>query len=491
MTMSSKPTESTASTSAPQATAAERPIRVIPIETTSLGDRSYLAHDGDVAIVVDPQRDIDRVTLLAEAEGVRIGLILETHVHNDYVSGGLQLSRETGATYVLNADDPLDFERYGIRDGESIECGRMRVTALHTPGHTFTHLSFALHDDSGRTIGVFTGGGLLHGSTGRPDLLGQQHAEELARLQHASAHRLAEELPAVTPIHPTHGFGSFCSSTETVGSLSTIGDEIEGNPVLQQDADTYVRDLLAGLDAYPAYYRHMGPLNSRGPEPVDLSPAPRATAADIRAALDRGEWVVDLRDRVAFSQGHVPGTYSFGIDGSFATYLGWLFPYDVPLTLLGDSPEQVAEGQRELVRVGIDRIERMAHGPVATWTDGDVGRVEVKSFRDVPAALADGVLVLDVRRVSERRASHVADTVHVPLHELPPRMHEIPRDRPVWVHCASAYRASIAVSMMRAEGIDAVLIGEAYEDALNVEELDIREDVNLRAALSPSDVSRR
>jgi hydroxyacylglutathione hydrolase len=462
-------------------------IRVIPIETAGLGDRSYLAHDGQVALVVDPQRDIDRVVDLAEREGVRITMVLETHIHNDYVSGGLQLARSTGATYVINADDPVDFERHGVRDSEVLDCGSMQITALHTPGHTFTHMSYALADSDGHVLGVFTGGGLLHGSTGRPDLLGQQHADALARHQHASARRLADALPATAAIHPTHGFGSFCSSTSSEASLSTIADEIAMNPVLRDEVDVYVRDLFDGLDVYPAYYKYMGPMNAAGPQDIDLSLPTLATPQDIRSAIEQKHWVVDLRNRTAFVDGHVRGSYSFGLDGSFATYFGWLFPYDSAIVLLGERPEQVAEAQRELVRIGIDRIDRMATGQVADWTAAPE-TTPVRSFSDVPAALASDVIVLDIRRVSERRAAHVDGTVHLPMHELLARMHELPRDRQIWVHCASAYRASIAASVMQANDLDVAIIMDPFEAAETIEGLNIVRDVDVRASMAPSDV---
>ena len=213
-----------------------RGLQVVPLETPSLGDRSYLAHDGTVAVVVDPQRDIDRVLALADDEGVRITHVLETHIHNDYVTGGLALARATGASYHVNADDDVAFERTPIRSGDVLQVSAsMRVRAIATPGHTFTHLSYALEacaDDQAQVVAVFTGGSLLFGTTGRPDLLGDEHAEELARLQHGSARRLAQDLPGDTSVMPTHGFGSFCSSGSSGDSTdaSTIARRAGAEP---------------------------------------------------------------------------------------------------------------------------------------------------------------------------------------------------------------------------------------------------------------------
>jgi len=223
-------------------------LTVLTIETPTLGDRSYLVHDDQVAFVVDPQRDIDRVLIVLEEHGLRLTDVFETHIHNDYLTGGLALARRTGAAYHVNAADDVAFDRAPIRDGETVVIGdRMRVTALATPGHTFTHLSYALDDAAkGATIGVFSGGSLLYGATGRPVLLGPEHTENLVRHQYASAHKLAELLPDEAGIFPTHGFGSFCSATQSDATESTIGREKVANPILSQDEETWVRELLAG-----------------------------------------------------------------------------------------------------------------------------------------------------------------------------------------------------------------------------------------------------
>ena len=150
---------------------------------------------------------------------------------------------------------------------------------------------------------------------------------------------------------PTHGFGSFCSATQASADRSTIGLEKAENPVLTRGEEEWVADLLEGLDVWPAYYAHMGPANSAGPGAPDLSSPEPADAATLRRRIEAGEWVVDLRNRVAFAAGHVPGTFNAGLDGQFATYLGWLIPWGTPLTLLGTTAEEVAEAQRELVQV--------------------------------------------------------------------------------------------------------------------------------------------
>ena len=446
-------------------------IEVLPIETPTLGDRSYLAHDGDSAVVIDPQRDIDRVTGLAARLGVRITHVAETHVHNDYVTGGLALAQAAGASYLVNAADPVRFRRTPVRDGDSLEIGRaMRLRVLATPGHTFTHLSYALQ--AGDTVtGVFTGGSLLYGSTGRPDLLGPGNTVSLARAQYASAHRLARKLPDSAEIYPTHGFGSFCAASQAAASSSTIGREKQFNPALTGDEQTYVEALLAGLDAWPAYYVHMGPANTAGPAGPDLSAPHRAGAAELRRRIQAGEWVVDLRERVAFAAGFVPGSFSFPLDGSFATYLGWVIPWRTPVTLLGQTPEQVSAAQRELVRIGIDRPAAAATGQPQDWVaGGPLAALRLAKFGDLAAASAAAagstgqLTVLDVRRRLEWEESHIAGAAHIPFQELPGRLGEVPPGD-VWVHCQSGYRSIVAASMLAAHGRRVISIDDDYANA--------------------------
>ncbi|MBB3725586.1 glyoxylase-like metal-dependent hydrolase (beta-lactamase superfamily II) [Nonomuraea dietziae] len=385
------------------------------IETSSLGDRSYVATDGDVAVVVDPQRDVDRVLVLAGRLGVRITHVVETHLHNDYVSGGLELSRLTGARYGVAAADRPAFEHVPLADGDVVEVSPgLRLRALATPGHTFHHLSYVLESHSG-VEGVFTGGSLLFGTTGRTDLLGEEHADSLARRQHTSVRKLADSLPGGAVIWPTHGFGSFCSATQSSGDSSTLDHERQVNPALRLAEDEFVTQTLAGLDAYPAYYAHMGAINLAGPAPVDLRPPSLADAKELRARLEAGEWVVDLRHRTAFATAHLAGTISLGLDGSMATWLGWLVDRGAPLSLVGESLEQVSHAQRELARIGIDRVAAAAGRHARRTRD-----------RLLPDALDDDRLF---RRPGSRDARRSARSRRDPRCTAGQRVARLPRRR--------------------------------------------------------------
>ncbi|MBY8870625.1 MBL fold metallo-hydrolase [Micromonospora sp. PLK6-60] len=448
------------------------------IATSSLGDRSYLASDGRTAIVVDPQRDIDRVLYLAGEQRVRITHVVETHLHNDYVSGGLELARVTGAHYLVAAADTVGFDRTAVTDGDVVAVSdSLRLRVVATPGHTFHHLSYVLDEATAgdwQPVGVFTGGSLLFGTTGRTDLLGQEHAHELAHHQHASAQRLADLLPDGAQVWPTHGFGSFCSASQADAPDSTIGREKQANPVLRLAADAFVTETLAGLDAYPAYYAHMGVANAAGPAAVDLTPAARADAARLRERIAAGEWVVDLRHRKAYAAAHLAGTVSLGLDGPMSTWLGWLIDWGVPITLLAETPEQVADAQRELVRIGIDRPAAQATGGPEQWATApeqlrelrlaDFAALAAARAGDTPAGLPAPDVVLDVRMTNEWRASHVEGAVHVPLPDLPERLGDVPAGV-VWVHCGSGYRATAAASLLANAGREVVVIDDRFDRA--------------------------
>jgi hydroxyacylglutathione hydrolase len=349
------------------------------------------------------------------------------------------------------------------------------VQVLHTPGHTPHHISYAVSDSyavsenggdaRGLVLAAFTGGSMLYGATGRTDLVGPEATVALTHAQYRSVRRLAAELPADAAVLPTHGFGSFCSATPTSGAASTVGEQARVNPALRLAEQDYVDTLLAGLDAYPAYHARMGPANRRGPAPVDLSPPEPVVPGELRRRIEVGEWVVDVRDRTAFAAGHLTGSFGFELSTGFVTYLGWLYRYGTPLTLIGETRLQVAAARRELVRIGVDELAGAATGDIAALAGQRLRSYPVADFAGLARARAQkAVQVLDVRRNDEYARGHVAGWRHVPLHELTDRVDEVPRGE-VWVYCGSGYRASIAASILDRLGRQVVLINEAYDVA--------------------------
>ena len=266
----------------------------------------------------------------------------------------------------------------------------------------------------GHPAAVFTGGSLLYGTVGRTDLISADQTEALTRSQFRSARRLAAALDDTARLYPTHGFGSFCASAKSEGdSDGTVGAERKVNLALTvDDEDKFVERLVAGLTAYPRYYAHMGPMNLAGAVPVDLSPPAAVDPVELTRRIHRGDWVVDLRQRRLFAADHIAGTIGIELGDPFATYLGWLIPWGTPLTLLGDTPTQVAAAQRQLVRIGIDRPSGAATGGPERWSASDDHRnYPVVDFAQTGRAGGGD----RPRRPPSRRASHE-------LHRrLPPR----------------------------------------------------------------------
>ncbi|MGW1253867.1 DUF1416 domain-containing protein [Streptomyces sp. NPDC002513] len=443
-------------------------LEIIQISTLSLGNRSYLITDGAVAVAVDPQRDLQRITSVLDSRDLRLDTVVETHLHNDYVTGGLELARRHGATYAVPAGPPLGFDAVRVADGDRLTAGGLEIQVIATPGHTDHHVAYAFAPADGVPRLVCTGGSLLYGTTGRTDLMGGELAEPLAHQQYRSVRRLAELLPDDTVVLPTHGFGSFCAAT-TAGAVhrSTIGREREVNPVFRQAEDAFTTGTLAGLEPYPVYYGHMAPINAAGPPPQASLTAPRpADPAELADRIAAGEWVVDVRPRADYASVHLPGTVNFDATGSLATYLGWLVPFDAPLTLLAAGHDELEAVRNELMRIGFDRIAAAAVGDPLQWAGPERLASYPRSDFATLATVRPGrpVQVLDVRGGGEWRSGHLAGARHIPLPELPGILASLP-DAEYWVHCRTGFRAAIAASLLDAAGHQVVLVDDAVEHA--------------------------
>ncbi|MFF0431091.1 rhodanese-like domain-containing protein [Streptomyces sp. NPDC004327] len=429
--------------------------------TASLGDTSYLLVSGDEAALVDPQRDSWALMERCERRGVRIRYALETHVHNDYVSGALEVRAATGATVAGPARAPYAFEHLPLAEDDEITVGDVTVRAMETPGHTAEHTAYLVLDDpAGPPDAVFTGGSLLVGSAGRTDLSGPARTEELARAQYRSLHRLAG-LPDGTRVLPTHGAGSSCASAPVAGDrgrTTTVGAERRGNPALTpRDEAAFLAARATGLPPYPAYYRHMGRLNRSGPAVLGGPPEPRRLSPAMVAGLaGEGAQIVDGRGRAEFAAGHVPGALGEELDERFASLVAEVVPFGTRLVLV--LPEPAADAAEEalvqLLRIGYENVAGFLAGGTDAWAAA--GR-PVRSFPTADAAelarrLRHGeVRALDVR--PERPEGGVPGTLAIPLAELPARVGALPRDREIWAFCGSGRRATGAASLLDRAGI--------------------------------------
>lgn len=437
-------------------------MEVIPIRTPSLGDATYIAiHDGS-AIVIDPQRDIARFTEVLDDRGATLTHVLETHMHNDYISGGRDLARRRGADLVLPAASGAAFAFLPAFHNEELEVtGGMVIRPLHTPGHTPEHTSYLLLLD-GVEQAVFTGGSLLVGAAGRSDLLGFEYARELSRLQFGSLQRLGL-LPNETGVFPTHGEGSFCTASGAGRTTSTIGQEKAENPLYRfDDPEQFINDQLGSLVPYPSYYAHMGPTNKNNPTAVvieslrDLSPA--AAAAEIEA----GAAVLDGRDRHSFAAGHVPGSLGVELGDSYAPWAGWLLEYNVPLVLVLDHNQDAVVAATELARIGFTNVRGVLRGVEAWAASGQpVSSYTTASHHQLTAALGtdQNVQILDVRDPLEWAAGHIDGALHRYVPDIGGGLPDgLDTSDPVWVICRSGNRASIAAGLLEGNGVTPIVV---------------------------------
>jgi hydroxyacylglutathione hydrolase len=432
--------------------------------TPGLGNASFLIGAGREAVVVDPPRDAWRVIAAAQARGWRITHAVETHVHNDYLSGALELRAALGSEIVAPARGRYAFAHRGMDDADTLELEAVRLTARATPGHTPEHLSWEIStDDQTSPAAIATGGSLLVGSAGRTDLLGVEATAELTRAQFRSLRQLAS-LPDDVIVLPTHGAGSFCSvGPADAGRTTTIGRERAHNPLMAiDDEDTCRTALLDGLGPYPTYYAEMAPINRAGPVVVGHLPEATRIGPDaFRAAVAGGARIVDGRSRTDFAAGHIPGSLSIELTESFASYVGWFVPFGSPIVLILPDPVDwsIPKAVAHLFRIGYDRIDGVLEGGVNAWveTGGELGSYAVTSGTATRDEVAGGArpLLLDVRYPNELRDDgRVPDAIELSIGDLQSRLDTLPRDAPITVMCKSGSRASIGASMLDAAGFD-------------------------------------
>jgi hydroxyacylglutathione hydrolase len=443
-------------------------VRIQQFAIEGLGHLSTLISDDDagVATVVDPRRDVDVYLAAARERDLRITEVIETHLHNDYVSGGRELAALTGATHRIGAGAELAHEHHAVRHGETFTTGTLRFTALDTPGHTPEHVSYAVADTSraDEPLLLLTGGSLLVGAVGRTDLLGEANAIPYAHDMYRSLHEVLLPHEDFVAVYPTHGAGSLCSTGIASTPTSTIGFERRHNALLApMEVDAFARALLAGQPAFPRYFARMRPTNQAGPTLLGATIAPsRALGLDeTRAAMDAGAIVIDARPPTAWTAAHVPGSMSIPVGSSFGTWLGWVVDPDRPTILVLERAEDADELLRQALRIGHESILGHLRGGFTTWVEAGLpiesaGRLTVDDLAESIGEDDDAPFVLDVRQASEFEDGHVPGARHIAAGNLPEELAGLPRDRPIAVMCASGYRSSVAASLLGAAGFERI-----------------------------------
>lgn len=429
---------------------------------TCLAHASYMIGSEGEAAVVDPQRDVDIYLKAAAEQNLRIVHIFETHLHADFVSGHMELAARTGAKIYIGAHADAQFPHVPLTDGFEIKMGAIQIRALETPGHTPESVCLVLTNEkeSAQPCAVLTGDTLFIGDVGRPDLSRTHTPRELAGLMFDSLHQKLMALPDAVKVYPAHGAGSLCGRAMRAERSSTIGTERRTNYALQiRSREEFIAQLTANLPARPEYFLEDAEINRSGAATLtELPPLPRLSPADVRALLDQGANLIDVRAGDVFAAGHVPASINIALAGQFASWAGGILGIHSKPVLIGDSDAQIEEARLRLARVGIEDLQGYLAGGVTAWQKAGLllAKTAQISAEELSQKLEErswsAANVLDVRREGEWQAGHIAG---VPWHALdifPQQLPAIDWERPVAVHCKSGYRSIIACSLLERAG---------------------------------------
>ncbi len=431
--------------------------------TSCLSEAAYfIASDGEAA-VIDPLRDVDTYVQMAKEKNVQIKYIFETHFHADFVSGHIDLSQKTGAPIIYGPNTNAGFKVHVAKDGEEFMVGKLKIKAIHTPGHTLESTCYLLHDESGAPYCIFTGDTLFVGDVGRPDLFsGNLSKEELAGMMYETLNNKIKPLNDNIIVYPAHGPGSACGKSLGPETHSTIGAQKATNYALKDmDKDTFVKTVTTGLSTPPAYFPINARINKEGYTSLDkvYEKGLRALSiAEFKNEVADGALILDTRASTVFTNGFVPDSISIGLDGRFAEWAGILLPFDTPIVLVTETGTE-KESVTRLARVGIDNVHGYLKGGYEAWQDAGeqidmIIDIEADEFAmDLPH---DPMIeVIDVRKPGEFETAHVRGARSLPLSDLtdPLNIAVIEDDRNLYVHCAGGYRSVIAASLLKRQGL--------------------------------------
>jgi hydroxyacylglutathione hydrolase len=444
--------------------------------TESIGDASYLVGDDSarVAAIIDPQVDIQRYVTAAREHGVAVTHVVQTHIHEDYVSGATALANACGGgeVWVSGHDAPdYRFEHRSVKDGEVLELGSVVLTVRHTPGHTPEHISLLLakKDIPDAPFAVLSGGSLLVEAAGRTDLLGPERAQELTRAQFKSLRDFFLSLDDGVEVYPTHVHGSPCGAAIGDKTSTTIGYERRHNPLLQQtDEASFLKEALGDLPPKPRYYRRLKERNTADQPTAAPSTAVRPLPPPaFHEAMKTGKsLVLDTRHLLAFGGAHVPGAWNIGAAGHLSIWAGWMLDPDQPLLLVLDSDSNLSEVVTHLARTGFGQFQGYLAGGMSSWENTGLPLQALHQLHVGAAAKASQqgtLMLLDVRSPQEWKKGHAPGGRHIFLPELPAKLADLSKSKRIAVYCDSGYRASIAASLLQASGFEVANIPGSWQ----------------------------
>jgi hydroxyacylglutathione hydrolase len=441
-------------------------MKVIPFVHEGLGNSSYLVQISErSAVLVDPDRNVSRYLREADARGLGVVDVLETHLHADFVTGSRELLDLIGIAPHASRGGHLTFPHRGVSPGDAFVLDGVRIRVIGSPGHTPEHVSYVLQAPRSETPVLFSGGSLIVGGAARTDLVSPDLTEELTRAQYRTLQHAFADLPDETLLYPTHGGGSFCSAGASSERTSTLGRERASNPLLSfTDEDEFTRWFPTTFPSAPDYFYNMRPINQAGPRLRREIADPRPLSPDEFNALASSSLVIDTRQIHDYQQSHISGSLSIAFRDSFATWLGWLVPLATPLLfVLGDEPlDRVIE---ESLLVGQENFAGWLEGGMRTWEHAGLPTRQIRSIAPNAAKrlLQDGALALDVREPSEFEAGHVSQAMNVPLGRLAKSSEPIPGGAPVIAYCGHGERSTTGISLLEKSGVEAWNLEGGYE----------------------------
>lgn len=422
----------------------------------------YIESEGEVAII-DPLRDTGAYLQLAKERNAAVKYIFETHFHADFVSGHIDLSKQTGAPIIYGPGAKTTYTVHNAKDGEIFKLGKLSLEVLHTPGHTLESTCYLLKDEEGQPHAIFTGDTLFVGDVGRPDLSsGNMSSEELAGILYDSIQQKILPLADHVLVYPAHGPGSSCGKNLGPNTHSTIGEEKKTNYALQpQDRETFVTAVTTGLNAAPVYFAINAKINQTGYSELEQVKANGTTALSVEAfkqKMTEDVIVLDTRHATKFTEGFIPGSIFVGLEGRFAEWAGTVLPFDKPILLVTDAGKE-EESVIRLSRVGFDKMAGYLDGGFEAWqnagekTDLIIDVEADELMMDIPHD--PNLMIVDVRRETEFADGHLEHALNLPLHEMTDlaQLAQFEDNQNLYVHCAGGYRSVIAASLLKREGI--------------------------------------
>lgn len=428
-----------------------------------LSHASYLIGDESTgkAVIIDPQRDIAEYLADADAAGLTITMVIETHFHADFLSGHLELAAATGAKIAYSAVAQPEFPHRPMADGERVNLGEVVLEFRHTPGHTPESMSIVVYERESDAVpfGVFTGDTLFIGDVGRPDLLASIGftRDELADMLYESLQNKIVTLPDATKVFPAHGAGSACGKNLSTELSSTIGEQKASNYALRAADKTTFMDLVTeGQPPAPSYFVFDAILNRKNRDLLDEHQMPAALDLPaVDAAMAAGAMMIDGRAPEEFARGHLREAVNVGLAGRYAEFAGSVIPSDVDIVLFVE-PGFELEAKNRLARIGFDRVIGFLDNPYAAMVENPdrtqmASRLTAEEFND-RASQITGLQIVDVRNPGEVAAGMIPSAVNIPVGQIPARADELDPARPTVVYCAGGYRSSVAASVLRERG---------------------------------------